>query len=182
MVFTSCRAKEVQLVAEELLAGARPRHGLPVNQSRSGRDISKRFAAKASRCSDSPGRRTLRREGGKRALWGRDKQRSTSQGRAGSHRDQASNRPGRRRTVPVVHKCAGYASLARCRGVHDGRKSGVEPLALWSAVAGRVRRRRSFERLDEQFLIGKFDPPAFALELPQGRHARHRGRREFHVR
>jgi 3-hydroxyisobutyrate dehydrogenase len=30
---------------------------------------------------------------------------------------------------------------------------------------GAFGRRRSFDRLAEQFLVGKFDPPAFALEL-----------------
>lgn len=47
-----------------------------------------------------------------------------------------------------------------------GVNAGMEPLALWSAVRqGAFGRRRSFDRLAEQFLVQKFDPPAFALEL-----------------
>jgi len=67
----------------------------------------------------------------------------------------------------LVHNCAGYAILAALAEVFTlGVKAGVEPLALWSAVRqGAFGRKRSFDRLAEQFLIGKFDPPAFALEL-----------------
>ena len=47
-----------------------------------------------------------------------------------------------------------------------GVKGGVEPLALWEAVrAGAVGRRRTFDGLIDQFLPGKYDPPAFALRL-----------------
>jgi 3-hydroxyisobutyrate dehydrogenase len=67
----------------------------------------------------------------------------------------------------LVHNCAGYAILATLAEVMTmGVKAGVEPLALWAAIRqGAFGRRRSFDRLAEQFLIGKFDPPAFALEL-----------------
>jgi 3-hydroxyisobutyrate dehydrogenase len=45
-------------------------------------------------------------------------------------------------------------------------KAGVDPLALWQAVRqGAFGRRRTFDRLAEQFLPGLFDPPAFALKL-----------------
>jgi len=67
----------------------------------------------------------------------------------------------------LVHNCAGYAILAVQAEVFTmGVKAGVEPLALWAAVRqGAFGRKRSFDRLAEQFLINKFDPPAFALEL-----------------
>jgi 3-hydroxyisobutyrate dehydrogenase len=67
----------------------------------------------------------------------------------------------------LVHNCAGYAILAALAEVMTmGVKAGVEPLALWAAIRqGAFGRRRSFDRLAEQFLVGKFDPPAFALEL-----------------
>jgi 3-hydroxyisobutyrate dehydrogenase len=67
----------------------------------------------------------------------------------------------------LVHNCAGYSILAALAEVFTmGVKAGVEPLALWSAVRqGAFGRKRSFDRLSEQFLIGKFDPAAFALEL-----------------
>jgi len=45
-------------------------------------------------------------------------------------------------------------------------KAGVEPLALWRAVRqGAGGRRRTFDGLIDQFLPGKFEPPAFALKL-----------------
>jgi len=67
----------------------------------------------------------------------------------------------------LVHNCAGYAILAALAEVMTmGVKAGVEPLALWAAIRqGAFGRRRSFDRLAEQFLVAKFDPPAFALEL-----------------
>ena len=47
-----------------------------------------------------------------------------------------------------------------------GVKAGVEPLALWNAVRqGAVGRRFTFDALIDQFLPGKYDPPAFALKL-----------------
>jgi 3-hydroxyisobutyrate dehydrogenase len=45
-------------------------------------------------------------------------------------------------------------------------KAGVEPLALWKAVRqGAGGRRRTFDGLVDQFLPGKYEPPAFALKL-----------------
>jgi 3-hydroxyisobutyrate dehydrogenase-like beta-hydroxyacid dehydrogenase len=47
-----------------------------------------------------------------------------------------------------------------------GVKAGVEPLALFRALRqGATGRARTFDRLAEQYLPGKFDPPAFALKL-----------------
>ena len=47
-----------------------------------------------------------------------------------------------------------------------GVKAGVDPLALYEAVRqGAVGRRYTFEALIDQFLPGKYDPPAFALKL-----------------
>jgi 3-hydroxyisobutyrate dehydrogenase-like beta-hydroxyacid dehydrogenase len=67
----------------------------------------------------------------------------------------------------LVHNTAGYAILAALAEVFTlGVKAGVEPLALWQAVRqGAFGRRRTFDRLAEQFLPGLFDPPAFALKL-----------------
>jgi 3-hydroxyisobutyrate dehydrogenase len=67
----------------------------------------------------------------------------------------------------LVHNCAGYAIQAALAEVFSlGVKAGVEPLALWKAVRqGALGRRRTFDRLPEQFLIGKYEPPAFALRL-----------------
>jgi 3-hydroxyisobutyrate dehydrogenase len=67
----------------------------------------------------------------------------------------------------LVHNTAGYAILAALAEVFSlGVKAGVEPLALWQAVRqGAFGRRRTFDRLAEQFLPRLFDPPAFALKL-----------------
>jgi 3-hydroxyisobutyrate dehydrogenase len=67
----------------------------------------------------------------------------------------------------LVHNCAGYAAQTAFAEVFTmGVKAGVEPLALWQAVRqGAGGRRRTFEGLVDQFLPGKYDPPAFALKL-----------------
>lgn len=67
----------------------------------------------------------------------------------------------------LVHNCAGYAMQHALAEVFTvGVKAGVEPLALWAAIRqGALGRKRSFDRLGDQFLQGKFDPPNFALAL-----------------
>jgi 3-hydroxyisobutyrate dehydrogenase-like beta-hydroxyacid dehydrogenase len=67
----------------------------------------------------------------------------------------------------LVHNCAGYAIQTALAEVFTlGVKGGVEPLALFEAVRqGALGRRRTFDRLVDQFLPGIYDPPAFALRL-----------------
>ncbi len=67
----------------------------------------------------------------------------------------------------LVHNCAGYVIQTALAEVFTmGVKAGVEPLALWKAVRqGALGRRRTFDGLVDQFLPGKFEPPAFALRL-----------------
>jgi 3-hydroxyisobutyrate dehydrogenase len=67
----------------------------------------------------------------------------------------------------LVHNCAGYAmQLALAELFTMGVKAGVEPLPLWAAIRqGALGRKRSFDRMGDQFLQGNFDPPAFALAL-----------------
>jgi 3-hydroxyisobutyrate dehydrogenase len=67
----------------------------------------------------------------------------------------------------LVHNCAGYTIQAALAEVFSlGVKAGVDPLALWQAVRqGAVGRRRTFDRLADQFLAGSFEPPSFALRL-----------------
>jgi 3-hydroxyisobutyrate dehydrogenase len=67
----------------------------------------------------------------------------------------------------LVHNMAGYAIMATLAEVFTlGVKAGVEPLALWEAVRqGAFGRKRSFDRLAEQFLRGVYEPAAFALKL-----------------
>ena len=67
----------------------------------------------------------------------------------------------------LVHNCAGYAIQAALAEVFTlGVKAGVEPLALWQAVRqGALGRRRTFDRLADQFLPGTYEPPDFTLRL-----------------
>ena len=67
----------------------------------------------------------------------------------------------------LVHNCAGYVIQTALAEVFTmGAKAGVDALTLWKAVRqGAGGRRRTFDGLVDQFLPGKFDPPAFALRL-----------------
>jgi 3-hydroxyisobutyrate dehydrogenase len=67
----------------------------------------------------------------------------------------------------LVHNSAGYMiQCALAEAFTLGVKAGVEPLALWKAVRqGAVGRQRTFDRLVDNFLPGKFDPASFALRL-----------------
>jgi 3-hydroxyisobutyrate dehydrogenase-like beta-hydroxyacid dehydrogenase len=67
----------------------------------------------------------------------------------------------------LVHNCAGYVIQTALAEVFTmGVKAGVDPLALWKAVRqGAGGRRRTFDGLADQFLPGRFDPPAFTLRL-----------------
>src|SRR5438309_1630221 len=67
----------------------------------------------------------------------------------------------------LVHNMSGYAVIcALAETFTMGVKAGVEPLALWQAVRqGAAGRRFTFDALIDQFLPGKYDPPAFALKL-----------------
>jgi 3-hydroxyisobutyrate dehydrogenase len=67
----------------------------------------------------------------------------------------------------LVHNCAGYAIQAALAEVFTlGVKAGVDPLVLWQAVRqGAGGRARTFDRLVDQFLPGKFEPPSFTLKL-----------------
>jgi len=67
----------------------------------------------------------------------------------------------------LVHNCSGYIiNTALAETFTMGVKAGVAPEALWEAVRmGALGRRRTFDSVSGNFLVGNFDPPAFALEL-----------------
>lgn len=67
----------------------------------------------------------------------------------------------------LVHNSASYAIQTAIAEVFTmGVKGGVEPLALWEAIRTcAVGRSRSFDRLSDQFLQDKYEPPAFSLKL-----------------
>jgi 3-hydroxyisobutyrate dehydrogenase len=67
----------------------------------------------------------------------------------------------------LAHNCASFTVQTALAEIFTlGVKAGVEPLALFRAIRqGATGRKRTFDRLAEQFLPGKYDPPGFALRL-----------------
>ena len=67
----------------------------------------------------------------------------------------------------LVHNSASYAIQTALAEVFTmGVKGGVEPLALWEAIRTcAAGRSRTFDRLPDQFLQDKYEPPAFSLKL-----------------
>lgn len=67
----------------------------------------------------------------------------------------------------LVHNGAAYAIQCVLAEVFSmGVRAGVEPLALFEAVRQGMRgRERTFDMLAAQFLVNRYDPPAFALRL-----------------
>ena len=67
----------------------------------------------------------------------------------------------------LVHNAAGYTIQTALAEVFTmGVKAGVDPVPLWEAIrAGASGRVRTFDRLADEFLQNKFDPPSFALAL-----------------
>jgi len=67
----------------------------------------------------------------------------------------------------LAHNAASFAVQAALAEVFTlGVKGGVEPLALFKALRqGASGRKRTFDRLAEYFLPGKYDPAAFSLRL-----------------
>ena len=67
----------------------------------------------------------------------------------------------------LAHNLASFAIHAAMAEIFTlGVKGGVEPLALFRALRqGATGRKRTFDRLAEHFLPGKFDPAAFSLRL-----------------
>ena len=167
--------KEVQEVSEALIAGMRKGTAwfdLSTNSPTVVRTIAARFAEKGIAMLDAPvSGGPAGAKSGKLAIWV-----SGDKAAFDKHKpvldaigDQAIyiGPVGSGTVAKLVHNCAGYSILAALAEVMTmGVKAGVEPLALWAAIRqGAFGRRRSFDRLAEQFLPGKFDPPAFALDL-----------------
>jgi 3-hydroxyisobutyrate dehydrogenase len=67
----------------------------------------------------------------------------------------------------LVHNMTTYCVQTALAEVFTlGVKAGVGPLELWEAVRyGATGRQRTFDRLADGFLRGKYDPPNFALRL-----------------
>jgi len=67
----------------------------------------------------------------------------------------------------LAHNLASFSLQAALAEIFTlGVKGGVEPVALLKALRqGASGRKRTFDRLPEYFLPGKYDPPAFSLRL-----------------
>ena len=67
----------------------------------------------------------------------------------------------------LAHNCASFAIQAVLAEIFTlGVKGGVEPLALFQALRqGASGRKRTFDRLADFYLPGRFDPAAFSLKL-----------------
>jgi len=176
VVFTSLPGpKEVQQVAEELLPVMRKGTAwfdLSTNSPTIVRTISARFAEKGIAMLDCPvSGGPVGAKSGKLALWASGDQAAFDKYKKvlDAIGDQAIyiGPAGAGTVAKLVHNCAGYSILAVLAEVMTlGVKAGVEPLALWAAIRqGAFGRKRTFDRLGEHFLMGKFDPAAFALDL-----------------
>jgi 3-hydroxyisobutyrate dehydrogenase len=167
--------REVEAVAEGLLQSMRAGTAwfdLSTNSPTVIRRLHERFAAKGISVLDAPvsggpagaksGKMALW-VGGDRAVFDRCKPVLEAMG------DQVLyiGAVGAGSIAKLVHNCAGYAmQLALVEVFTMGVKAGVEPLALWAAIRqGALGRKRTFDRIGDQFLQGKFDPPNFALAL-----------------
>jgi len=167
--------RDVESVAEGLLKGMRPGAAwfdLSTNSPTVVRRLCERFAAKGIPMLDAPvsggpkGAKSGQLAiwvGGDRAVYDKYKPVLDSIG------DQVRyiGPIGAGSVAKLVHNAAGYAIHCAVAEVFTmGVKAGVEPLALWSAIRqGALGRKRTFERMADQFLQGKFDPPDFALAL-----------------
>ena len=176
VVFTSLPGpKEVQAVAEELLAGMRRGTAwfdLSTNSPTVVRQLAERFAAKGIAMLDAPvSGGPVGAKSGQLAIWVSGDRAAFDKHKAvlDAIGDQAIHigPVGAGTIAKLVHNCAGYMVLGALAEVFTmGVKAGVPPADLWAAVRqGAFGRKRSFDRLAEQFLVNKFDPPAFALEL-----------------
>jgi 3-hydroxyisobutyrate dehydrogenase-like beta-hydroxyacid dehydrogenase len=179
VVFTSLpgprEVEEVALAKEGLFAGMRPGTAwfdLSTNSPLVVRRLHERFGAKGIAMLDSPvsggpagakSRKLALWVSGDKTAFDRHKPVLDAIG------DQAMyiGPIGAGTVAKLVHNTAGYAILAALAEVFTlGVKAGVDPLPLWQAVRqGAFGRRRTFDRLAEQFLPRLFDPPAFALKL-----------------
>lgn len=67
----------------------------------------------------------------------------------------------------LAHNCASFTVQTALAEIFTlGVKAGVEPLALFQALRhGATGRKRTFDRLAEQYLPGAYDPPTFAARL-----------------
>jgi len=176
VVFTSLPGPpEAEAVGAELLEGMRPDAAwfdLSTNSPTVARRIHARFAARGIAMLDAPvsggprgakSRKLALLVGGDRAVFDRFRPVLDAIGDPVLYIGPI----GAGSVAKLVHNCAGYAIQAALAEVFTmGVKAGVDPLELWAAVRQcSLGRMRTFDRLGNQFLQGKFEPPDFALKL-----------------
>jgi 3-hydroxyisobutyrate dehydrogenase-like beta-hydroxyacid dehydrogenase len=179
VIFTSLPeppdVEKVALAADGLLTGIKPGAAwfdLSTNSPSLVKRLSAAFAEKGSHMLDAPV------SGGpqgaasrKLAIWvgGEERVFNTHKTVLDAIGDQARyiGPIGTATIAKLVHNMSGYAVVCVLAETFAmGVKAGVEPLALWEAVRqGAGGRRYTFDGLIDQFLPGKYDPPAFSLKL-----------------
>ena len=179
VIFTSLpEPGDVETVAQGpdgLLAGIKPKAAyfdLSTNSPVVVRKLEAAFAAKGAHMLDAPvSGGPVGAETRKLAIWvgGEESVFRTHKPVLDAIGDQARyiGPIGTATVAKLVHNMSGYAIVCALAETFSlGVKAGVEPLALWEAVRqGAAGRRFTFDALVDQFLPGKYDPPAFALKL-----------------
>jgi len=179
ILFTSLPGpKEIEAVAlneDGLLAGMRPGTAwfdLSTSSPTLARRLHARFAAKGISLMDSPvsgGPKGA--ASGKLAIWVGGDEATFNKHKAvlDAIGDQAKyiGLIGAGSVAKLVHNAAGYTIQTALAEVFTmGVKGGVDPVSLWEAIrAGASGRARTFDRLADEFLQNRFDPPSFALAL-----------------
>lgn len=179
VVFTSLPGpKEIEAVALEedgLLAGMRPGTAwfdLSTSSPSAARRLHPRFAAKSIQFMDAPvsgGPRGA--ASGRLAIWVGGDEATFTRHKAvlDAIGDQAKyiGPIGAGSIAKLVHNAAGYTIQTALAEVFTmGVKAGVAPLALWDAIrAGANGRVRTFDRLGDEFLQARWEPPSFQLRL-----------------
>lgn len=176
VVFTSVPGpKEMQEVGMALLDSMRPGSvwfDLTTNSPTVVQDVHKRFAARGIALLDAPvsggpaGARSGKLAiyvGGDRDVFERHEKLLSVIG------DQVLyvGPVGAGNTAKLVHNCASLTVRMMIAEVFSlGVKAGVDPAELWHAIRqGAIGRARTFDRIGDQYLQDKYDPPNFALKL-----------------
>ena len=179
IVFTSLPGPpEVEAVAlgpDGILAGAHPGMAyfdLSTNSQALMKRVYAALAEKGAHAFDAPvSGGPVGAQTGKLAIWvGGDKE---VYDRCKPVLDAFSDQPayvgpiGMATVAKLVHNMAGYVVQTAMAEVFSmGVKAGLEPLQLWKTVRqGALGRKRTFDRVADQYLVNHYDPPAFALKL-----------------
>jgi len=167
--------REVEAVADGLLEAMRPGapwFDLSTNSPTVMRRLHARFAARGLPVLDAPvSGGPAGAKSGRLALWVGGERAVFDQYRnvLDAIGDQARfiGPIGAGSVAKLVHNAAGYAVWCALAEVFTmGVKAGVEPLTLWSAIRqGALGRARTFDRMADQFLQARYEPPDFALAL-----------------